>query len=305
VYSCILKYTNRQTKEAWPSYQTIANNMGISRRQVIREVEKLVQFGLIFVKPATNYGTNHFFILDEEHWHVPADFKPSKKRTAAKKKDASGDSQSLPQNSGDSQSLVTHSHKTSDSQSPGSDSQSPKQYLLNNTNEQSLSPYPLLKKETDSRNEQHGREREAAPQEKTQENAVYRECADLLHTEPIRIKQIRRKYRLSLDAVANGCRQAASDTALRSKLWWLTKSDDAWCDGEYVPYGTTDNDGNGANPALAWFYGLSESDQEQLEQTLIVRFASVLDRLSPEKRRAHQTFQKALIEVYQERQEGT
>lgn len=50
VYMALCRFANRQS-ECWPSYQTIAERVGMSRRQVIREIKKLETLGLIAVQP--------------------------------------------------------------------------------------------------------------------------------------------------------------------------------------------------------------------------------------------------------------
>lgn len=80
-----------QDSECWPSYATIAKGTGMSRRQVIREVSKLELLNVIAIE-RNQHTSNVFILLD------------------------TSDSQSLPP--------VTHSHSPSDSQSP-------KQSLIN------------------------------------------------------------------------------------------------------------------------------------------------------------------------------
>ena len=80
-----------QDSECWPSYNTIARGTGMSRRQVIREVAKMEQLQVIAVE-RNPFSSNVFLLLDTS----------------------------------DSQSPLT-----GDSQSPLSDSQSPKQDLVN------------------------------------------------------------------------------------------------------------------------------------------------------------------------------
>ncbi|MEG2812966.1 MAG: DUF6017 domain-containing protein [Oscillospiraceae bacterium] len=47
VYGAILRYTNSSNNTCYPSYQTIANKVNLSRLTVIKSVKKLVEAGLI------------------------------------------------------------------------------------------------------------------------------------------------------------------------------------------------------------------------------------------------------------------
>jgi len=98
VYMALCRYAN-QDSEAWPSYTTIARGTGMSKRQVIREIHKMEELRIIAVE--RNQNTSNIFVLLD----TSAQYEPPR-----------GDTQSPPP--------VTHSH-------PPSDTQSPKQDLLN------------------------------------------------------------------------------------------------------------------------------------------------------------------------------
>jgi hypothetical protein len=104
VYMALSRYANRES-ECWPSLQRIADGTGMSRRQVMREIQKLEQLLLIEVERA---GTqvNVYVLLDV------------------------GDSEALPSAkqspTSDTQSLATSARK-----SLASARQSPKQDLKN------------------------------------------------------------------------------------------------------------------------------------------------------------------------------
>lgn len=50
VYNAIAMHADSKTQEAWPSHATIAKLTGMSARQVIREVERLESYNIVFVK---------------------------------------------------------------------------------------------------------------------------------------------------------------------------------------------------------------------------------------------------------------
>lgn len=90
VYMALCRYAN-QDSECWPSYNTIAKGTGMSRRQVIREIAKMELLRVLAVE-RNQHTSNVFILLDTSDTQSP-----------------------LP---------VTHSH-------PSSDTQSPKQSLIN------------------------------------------------------------------------------------------------------------------------------------------------------------------------------
>jgi hypothetical protein len=110
VYVALARFANREG-ECWPSFTTIAQRTGMSRRQVIRETAKLAARGLIAVEAKTDQATgehkaNLYILLDV----------------------TGGDSQSL---GSDSQALGG-----GDSQSLGSDTEAPEQNKKKNTHTQ-------------------------------------------------------------------------------------------------------------------------------------------------------------------------
>lgn len=118
-YNVLVMYANANDQTAYPSFQTIADLTGMSRRQAVREIEKLKTNNIIRVDERTevnpesgkpHYLTNIFTLLHPDEWgeldkclHEPSD------------------SESLP--------LVTVSQQPSDSLSPPLVTQS----HLNNT----------------------------------------------------------------------------------------------------------------------------------------------------------------------------
>jgi len=96
----LARFANQESA-CWPSLTTIAQRTGISRRQVIREIDKLQALNLIAVEPQFDSTTGEH----KANRYILLDVTPS-----------------------DSQSLGG-----SDSQSPPSDQQSPKQNIKNKT----------------------------------------------------------------------------------------------------------------------------------------------------------------------------
>jgi len=95
IYNALAMFADADAQSAWPSYQTIADLTGMSRRQAIRKVDKLAGYHIINKqerddpKTESRNQTNLIILLHPNEW------------------------------TSDSQSLVTHSHQGSDSQSPG------------------------------------------------------------------------------------------------------------------------------------------------------------------------------------------
>jgi hypothetical protein len=87
VYMALCRYAN-QDSECWPSYGTIARGTGMSKRQVMREVAKMEELGVIAVE-RSNHTANVFVLLDTSDTQSPLG--------------------------------VTHSHPPSDTQSPKQD----------------------------------------------------------------------------------------------------------------------------------------------------------------------------------------
>jgi biotin operon repressor len=113
--------------QCWPSLQKIAKRTSMSRRQVIREIKKLKDLGLIDVIPQIDeetgeYHTNLYVLLDLGAPQTP----PNDPHAASDdSKAAPGAPQTSPSNA---QSLTA-----SESQAVSDDSQSPKQNTKNKT----------------------------------------------------------------------------------------------------------------------------------------------------------------------------
>lgn len=106
VYNALALHADADDQDAYPSYGTIARLTGMSKRQAMREIEKLEQLNIIRKKPQSDDSdrqtSNEYLLINRAEW-IPI-----------------SDSQSL---ACDSQSPppVTHSHPPSDSQSPKQD----------------------------------------------------------------------------------------------------------------------------------------------------------------------------------------
>ena len=96
VYTGLSMYANNGTQQAWPSYQTMADLTGMSRREVIRVISRLEFFKLIKVE-RREHKTGVITFLD-----------PTKNQAPGSKPRAS-DSQSPPSDS-QSLDLVTPRH---------------------------------------------------------------------------------------------------------------------------------------------------------------------------------------------------
>jgi len=70
----------------------------------------------------------------------------------------------------------------------------------------------------------------------------------------------------------------------------------------YLNHAGGNGNGSGSVESLTWLLSLPKPEQEQIEQRITAQFAVVLEPLSLEKRRKHQTFQQALTGEYEERQ---
>lgn len=73
VYVALCRYANAES-ECWPSHTTIAKGTGMSRRQVIREVNKLEQLGVIAVE-RSKHSSHVYILLDtcDTQSHLPCD----------------------------------------------------------------------------------------------------------------------------------------------------------------------------------------------------------------------------------------
>lgn len=122
VYAALTLHADNTAQDCYPSYSKIADYYGISRRQVIREIEKLVELKLVkvdiqVVPNSKGHGkeTNRFTLLDL----------PDEDNTSDYQSD-------LDEKTGDYQSPVTTSHPTSDYQSPVPVTTSHPNYTHNN-----------------------------------------------------------------------------------------------------------------------------------------------------------------------------
>lgn len=106
IYNALVLHADIEDQSAWPSYQTLADLTGMSRRQVIREVKKLTDYNLIVVNTRMTddggFTSNEYILTHSDEWILPG----------------GGDSQST--------GGMTHSHR-------GDDSESLKQDSLNKT----------------------------------------------------------------------------------------------------------------------------------------------------------------------------
>ena len=67
VYCSLCLYANNKTNVAWPSYGTLAKELGINRRTVIRSIKKLETIGLISRKnKLSKVGTTRWYIVDRK-----------------------------------------------------------------------------------------------------------------------------------------------------------------------------------------------------------------------------------------------
>lgn len=108
VYNALAMYSNADDQTSYPSFQTIADLTGMSRRQVVREIKKLEDNRIIKVderKEVSGESGNKFFLSNTFTMLHPDEW--SKDNLSIREP---SDTQSLP--------LVTHSHQPSDCVSP-------------------------------------------------------------------------------------------------------------------------------------------------------------------------------------------
>jgi len=103
IYYALCRHAN-DDRECWPSLQTMADETGMSRRQAIREVDRLVEIGLIKKESRTNdqHGdpdSNLYIIVD-----------PARQRGGSDRESPPSDLQSP--------GVVNTSHQGSDRESP-------------------------------------------------------------------------------------------------------------------------------------------------------------------------------------------
>ncbi len=92
VYFTLCRHADSRFQSCFPSIPLIAEKLGISQRQVMRSIRKLQEHNIIRIEKRPRHNGNIYHLLDKAQWT----------RGGA---------------SSDSQSLVTHSHPSSDSQS--------------------------------------------------------------------------------------------------------------------------------------------------------------------------------------------
>lgn len=103
VYNALALHADADNQTGFPSYATIAKITGMSTRQAIREIERLISWNIIEKESRLidgGYSSNIYYLLDQTQWY------PWQVVTTSS---PPYDSQSLP--------LMTHSHYPSDSQS--------------------------------------------------------------------------------------------------------------------------------------------------------------------------------------------
>lgn len=87
VYVALCRYANHDS-ECWPSHTTIAKGTGMSRRQVIREVNKLEELGVIAVERST-HSSHVYILLDtcDTQSHLPCDTQSHPRDSQSHKQD--------------------------------------------------------------------------------------------------------------------------------------------------------------------------------------------------------------------------
>lgn len=86
VYMALCRYIDVDSSECNPSYQTVADRTGMSRRKVIYEVKRMEKLKIIAVE-RTPYKPNIFILLDTSAPHAPlssARYAPPSARHAPK-----------------------------------------------------------------------------------------------------------------------------------------------------------------------------------------------------------------------------
>jgi hypothetical protein len=87
VYNVIAKYANAHGENAFPSYQTIADAINISRRKAIDTIELLVKKGLVKKSPrskATGDATSNLYTLVDMKEISSAQYAPSNRGSSAR-----------------------------------------------------------------------------------------------------------------------------------------------------------------------------------------------------------------------------
>jgi hypothetical protein len=113
VYDVLCLHADAHTQDAWPSYSTIADLTGMSRRQAIRKIAELERLGLVHKEQERDeegrVTRNIYYLTDQSQWRDPGDCESP-----------GGDCQS-PGSDYESPGLVTESHQGSDRESPKHD----------------------------------------------------------------------------------------------------------------------------------------------------------------------------------------
>ncbi len=98
VYIAILNHANYHSRKARPGEKLLAQETGLSKRQVEREIAKLKAFNMItvaspedkkdlFDMPKRAKATNTYTLVDKKHWRIPDDYQD---RYAKKKRNDKG-----------------------------------------------------------------------------------------------------------------------------------------------------------------------------------------------------------------------
>lgn len=108
IYDALALHADGDDQDAWPSFATLADLTGMSRRQAIREIQKLARYNLIAIEGRkTNGGldtSNEYVLLNQAEWFSPT----------VSGSHSGDDSESL--------HAVSGSHSGGDSESPKQDS---------------------------------------------------------------------------------------------------------------------------------------------------------------------------------------
>jgi hypothetical protein len=69
VYNVLAYYSDNKTQSAWPSFQTIADKSGMSRRKAIEVINQLEKLGLIYIeRRGDKRKTNKIWLLAPDQW---------------------------------------------------------------------------------------------------------------------------------------------------------------------------------------------------------------------------------------------
>lgn len=139
VYNALSMYANRNTQTCYPSYNTIASLISCSRRQVIRSVKKMAEFGILHITerslPSGFPNSNMITLTNKSTWKpISNSGEGSERSLHAVVTGSHRDSQSPANDHSavDCESPGTASHQPRDSQSPKQESS--EQETTSNTN---------------------------------------------------------------------------------------------------------------------------------------------------------------------------